>query len=322
MPANTVLDWSYWRPSQPQLILMRQLGIVGVQRYETSDSGNQGKVCSKAEYENLLGLGFQVLAGFEVNNTSWRSGYSGGLNHGGQARSKWRLKGHPDSRPIAFAVDSNVAATAADVNLACDYLRGCVDGGGVGPQMVYGESSIITAAYERGIVINGWRAAAKSWDPVRSPYASLEQQVTKSYPQFPPDANGNWPYDENLIIKPDWGQHPAPHTGDDMAIPFTLYKDSSNPQKIWRVDAGGQSKIQVPDLQAVAFCFDQLQQVFGATAADCQVRDATTGEAKRWLDAIPVSKEVVIPPCPPAAVDNAAIAKAVWDVQAAHWANG
>lgn len=98
-----------------------------------------------------------------------------------------------------------------------------------------------------------------------------------------------------------------------MAVPFTLYKDNAN--KIWRVDAGGQSRMPVPDLQAVAFCFDQLQQIFGASAAECQVRDATTGEAKRWLDPIPVSKDVVIPPCPPVTVnvDNAAIAKATLD---------
>lgn len=315
MPAGTVLGWSGWRPTNPQLRQMLALGIVGCHRYETDDDpGNQWKVCSKAEYDNLLNLGFHVLSDFEVHGTSWRGGYALGVRHGRMGRQKWRAKGLPDDRPVSFAVDS--AVPVAERETALEYLRGCRDGGEVGPVMAYGPTQIIDEAIKRGYTKNSHRTAAESWSEFKpSSTATLKQVVQASYAQwFPPDAQGNHPYDENIIVdpinKPDWGQHPAPR-GAEMAIPFTLYQDSAG--ILWRVDAGGQSKVRVPDgLPAIAFLFDQLQQIYGASQAECVVRDGKTGEAKKWLDGIPVSGACPpCPPCPPANVDNAAIAREV-----------
>jgi hypothetical protein len=202
-----------------------------------------------------------------------------------------------------FAVDTNVAP--GEVSLAVAYLRGCSDGGGQGPQSGYGETSVIDAAYNLGVTRNAWRAAALSWDSAASKRATMQQTTQRSYPY--PGA-----YDENIILAPDWGQHP--YTGDEMATPFTLWQDvSTSPATVWRVDAAGQSKVRVPDLQQIAWNFDRLKEYGDPNPA---VRDAV-GEGKRWLDAIPAAGAVVLPPLPPypvpptAAENGAAAAAAV-----------
>lgn len=316
MPAGTVLGWSGWRPTDAQLRQMLALGIVGCHRYETDDDpGNQWKVCSKAEYDNLLSLGFHVLSDFEVHGTSWRGGYPLGVKHGEMGRRKWRAKGLPDERPISFAIDS--AVPVAERETALEYLRGCRDGGGVGPVMGYGGSPVIDEAVKRGYTKNSHRTAAESWSDFQpSTTATLKQVVQASYAQwFPPDAQGRHPYDENIIVdpinKPDWGQHPKPQ-GDDMPnnAPYALMKDETG--KIWQVDASQQSKVLVPDTDVLGWV--QALIIWGGYPAGQEKvgEVGTNATLRRWLANIPVSPGPPPPP-PPAVVDNAAIAKAVLD---------
>jgi len=297
MPAGTVLGWSGWRPTDAQLRQMLALGIVGCHRYETDDApGNQWKVCSKAEYDHLLSLGFHVLSDFEVNNTSWRGGYARGLAHGEMARRKWRAKGLPDERPISFAIDSNVLPTTADQELALEYLRGCRDGGGVGPVMGYGESSVIDEAVRRGYTKNSHRAAAESWsDNKPSTSASLRQVVQASYAQwFPPDAQGRHPYDENIIVKPDWGQHPAP-TGAPVAS-----IDEVNLRLI---------QIQQEVVGDVGSCKLEKNQVTEALAVAKQALAAAQANQTTLNQILSIVQGLSIPA--PAPVDVAALVRAI-----------
>jgi hypothetical protein len=276
---------------------MLELGIVGCHRYETDDApGNQWKVCSKGEYENLLSLGFHVLADFEVNSTSWRGGYAQGLKHGEMGRRKWRAKGLPDERPVSFAVDSNVAPTQADQELALEYLRGCRDGSGVGPQMAYGESSVIDEAVRRGYTKNSHRAAAESWSDFKpSATASLRQVVQASYAQwFPPDAQGRHPYDENIIEKDDWGQHPAPTGGPVASI------DEVNLRLI---------QIQQEVVGDVGSCKREKDQVAEALTVAKQALAAAQANQATLNQVLSIVQGLSIPA--PAPVDVAALVRAI-----------
>ena len=294
MPAGTVLDYSGARPTDQVLQQMKDFGVVGVVRYPYLGPGTEWKAIQPFEYQHLTSFGFSVALTPELSANTWRGGKTKGIEVGRMAR-EWATRiGFPTNRPMHFAVDENVLLS--ELSIALNYLEGCAIGGGqvsaAGRQSAYGETSVIDAAYDRGITCNGWRAAALSWDQTPSRRASLRQTTQRTYPL--PIA-----YDENIIEDADWGQHD--YIGASMAapVPFTLYKDAA--QKVWRVDSGGQSRTLVPDLSAIAFNFDQLQQVFGFSAAECQVRDATQGEAKRWLATIPIAGivNVNVPPCPP-----------------------
>jgi hypothetical protein len=301
MPAGTVLDYSGWRPTWQQYTQMRADGIVGVVRYVYLGPGTEWKAMNKPEYDTTLSFGFQISFTPELSNDTWLGGKPKGIEIGKKARDWVRGLGFPDSQPLHYAVDTDVVPLKLSVALS--YLEGCALGD-EGPKCsAYGETSVIDGAFERGITQNGWRAAATSWDTNPSKHASMRQTTQRSYPYA-----GS--YDENITTGSDWGQHP--YTGANMPLPFSLWNDGV----VWRVDAGGQSKVRVPDLQQIAFNFDQLKNLYGATQAECQVRDAI-GEAKRWLDAIPESGRVAVTlpplppyPVPPTAAENGAAAAA------------
>lgn len=161
---------------------------------------------TQAEYARLRQAGMPVTLNWEESAGSWRGGYPLGLAHGKAARAQARALGHPDERPIIQSIDT--AVTPAELATAVDYQRGFNDGGGLGPQGVYGTAYVIDNLFALGLVRVGWQAAARGWfgNGPQSANAAILQLTSKSYPQFPPAA-----YDENLPLKDDWGQQPAPH---------------------------------------------------------------------------------------------------------------
>lgn len=289
MPAGTVLDHSGWRPTDADYAKARDLGVTGFVRYPYIDSSTLWKACTQPEYDKILSFGFQIAFTPELAAGTWRGGHGAGLDVGRKARNYVRGLGFPDDRPMHYAVDTNVAP--GELSVALDYLQGCADGDEGPTCSSYGETMVIDGAYERGITQNAWRTAATSWDPSPSKHASMQQTTQHSYPQFPPDAQGRWPYDENIILKSDWGQHPKP-LGDDMALPFQLWNDAGT---VWRVDAAWQSKIRVPDLAAIGWCFDLLKEA-GAVAPDPRIRDVTTAAQRAMLQAVPDAAHLILVP--------------------------
>lgn len=304
MPAATVADYSGWRPDPRTL---REAGFVGVVRYPYLGAGTEWKTIQRPEYQALLDAGLSVALTPELAKNTWRGGYAAGVTVGKMAGDWAHYLGHPDDRPLHFAVDEDVRP--GELMLAMDYLHGCNDGRAVGIQSSYGESMVIDWAIANGVCCNGWRAAARAWDPGASKLGSIEQQITKSYPQFPPTA-----YDENIILKTDWGQHPAPQ-GEEVALtPYSLWRDVDG--KVWRVDAGAQSKVYVPDQAQIDWNFAVLR--FSGYPEN-QLQLGVVGSnatLKTWLDGVPDAATFarVAPPAPP--VDSAAIAKAVLDSMA------
>lgn len=298
---GSVLDYSGWRPTDNDYLQMRALGIEGLVRYPNLGPGTDWKACNKSEYDRILSFGFTIAFTPELKNDTWLGGRKAGLEIGKKARDWVHSLGFPDSRPQHFAVDTNVAP--AQLGVALDFLGGCRDGGG--PASCYGETSIVDAAFDQGITVNGWRAAATSWDIEPSKHASIFQLVQKSYPL-------SGAYDENLVLRPDWGQHPAP-TGDPMPqAPYSLCKDENG--VVWQIDAGQTNKIRMPD-QAVIDWVRFLLLTAGFTAEQATVGDVgSNAMLRRWLANIPDGNyKPVSPPPPPAVVDNAAIAKVVLD---------
>jgi hypothetical protein len=146
-----------------------------------------------------------VTLNWEESAGSWQGGYALGRSHGGYARVLARQLGHPDERPIIQSIDT--AVNPADLATALEYQRGFNDGGGCGPQGIYGTKYVIDGCFGRGLVRVGWQAAARGWygNGPQCANAAILQVTSKSYPQFPPSA-----YDENVPLMADWGQHPSP----------------------------------------------------------------------------------------------------------------
>jgi hypothetical protein len=202
-PAR-VLDYSGWRPTDVQLDQMIAAGVVGVSRY-LSLPDQDWKVIHKAEYDRTRAHGLSVVLNWEYQKGSALGGYRLGQQHGANARAQARVLGHPDERPLIQSLD--VDYSAAQRPGALEYMRGFNDGGGCGPQGIYGARDIIDQCFANGLIRVGWQTAATSWGPVPgvSNRAAIIQRTAKSYPQWAPGL-----YDQNDIVLPDWGQNPRP----------------------------------------------------------------------------------------------------------------
>lgn len=199
-----VFDFSGWRPTDTQLQQLRDGNIVGFSRY-LSEPDQDWKVIHGPEYSRYQAWGFSIVLNWEYQKGSALQGYQVGFTHGQHARAQARALGHPDERPIIQSLDTNY--TTAQVPGALDYMRGFNDGGGQGPQGIYGARHIIDLCLDQGLVRVGWQTAATSWGPIPgvSTRAHMIQRAAKSYPQFPPSL-----YDQNDLAAVDWGQHPRP----------------------------------------------------------------------------------------------------------------
>jgi hypothetical protein len=197
-----VFDFSGWRPTDQQLQQLKDALIVAFSRY-LSYPDQDWKVIHKAEYDRNKAWGFKQILNWEYQKGSALGGYDLGRQHGAEARRQARALGHPDERPIIQSLDTNY--TTAQVPGALDYMRGFNDGGGCGPQGIYGARHIIDECLNRGLIRVGWQTAATSWGPVPgvNPRAHIIQRVQKDYPQFAPTL-----YDQNDPNASDYGQHP------------------------------------------------------------------------------------------------------------------
>jgi hypothetical protein len=178
--VRKVIDYSGWRPSDLELAA---LGIEGMTRYLSRVDPNKSmttwpnsKILLKPEYDHLLALGYTVLLNWEWFAARWLAGYAGGVEDGREARRQARALGAPDSAVIVQSVDTNIATNQYGV--ACEYQRGFNDGGGCGPQGIYGTDGLLRVAVARGLVKVCWQAAARGWvdNANDSPVANLIQR--------------------------------------------------------------------------------------------------------------------------------------------------
>lgn len=188
----TVVDYSAWRPTDAELA---GLNIEGVCRYLTypDTAFNTAKQLRKPEYDHLLALGYTVTLNWEHSGSSWTNGYTAGKTHGTEARRQARALGAPDTAVIIQSIDTNPHPSQYPV--AADYQRGFNDGGGCGPQGVYGTDGVIRHLHGLGLVKVGWQAMARAWynNANDCPFAQLIQRT------------GHGSYDVNTVHAPHWG---------------------------------------------------------------------------------------------------------------------
>ncbi len=183
-----VVDYSGWRPSMGQL---EALGVEGVTRYLSRVDNSipmttwpNSKILLKPEYDQLIRAGFTVLLNWEWFAARWQSGYAGGLDDGHEARRQARVLGAPDSAIIVQSVDTNIHPNQYSV--AMEYQRGFNDGGGCGPQGMYGTDGLLRTSWAAGQILVAWQAAARGWynNAADCPVAQLIQRVEISTPSY------------------------------------------------------------------------------------------------------------------------------------------
>jgi hypothetical protein len=292
---GTVLDYSYWRPTDAQYQQLKDQGVEGFMRYLSYPDAD-GKVLHGPEREKIFSFGFSLTLNFEYHNTSWLGGGSTGFAHGQYARKIAREEhGWPDERPIVFSVDTDVRPDQYPI--ALDYLKAAADGGGVGPQSAYGESGVIDAAVRQGICrFSWWAMAASAWDPSISATASLAQTKQQSYA-------GMGAYDENIVIRPDWGQYRrgAPVATIDE-VNLRVYQLQNE-----LVGAAGSAQTQK----------NQVAEALAVAKQALAIAQANQTALSQLLSLV---QGLSIPPPPP--VDANAIAVAVGNEWTRRWTNG
>lgn len=198
---SQVLDAAYpaWSPAS-----LKASSIVGVCRYLSWLPNS--KVIKQSEYQAYIAAGIPVLLNWESTGRSWRNGYAAGVKEGAEARRQARALGHPDSRPVIQSIDED--CQPGNLQAALAYQRGFNDGGGVGPQGCYSTAFVLDAMHAQGLISIGWQTNARGWygNGPDSPHAGLLQRTAKDHPWLPANS-----YDQNDVVKADWGQHPAPH---------------------------------------------------------------------------------------------------------------
>jgi hypothetical protein len=239
------------------------------------------KVLGPTENALYVASGFPIGLVWEYHRDSWRGGYPDGYAFGREARIQARRLGRADTDLVSLALDDNLQP--ANLAVATEHVHGYIDGGGCGPQPVYGQAWIIDAMVRAGLSPWGWQSASTGYhDNARlSPNARLRQLPEKLY--TPP-----WPdlmYDVNDVHHPDWGQYPKESTMPD----YSLWRDGAG--NVWRVAANAMSKVPTSGL-----ALDVDMFWLGASA---QIIDGSPANVAAWLASIPNGR---------AAVENAAAA--------------
>lgn len=181
---------------------LKSAGIVAVFRYVAFKPN--GKIIEKPEYDNYLAHGIAVGLVWESSGTSFTGGYAAGYDEGVQARKQARELGHPDERPVFAAYDTGAVFSQTIAN----YQHGFNDGGGCGPQGVYGDVSIGNGLLNEGECRMFWQTNARGWpgDRADSPHAVMIQR----YALVVAGVRGS--YDVDDVFAADFGQHPKPAT--------------------------------------------------------------------------------------------------------------
>jgi hypothetical protein len=193
-----ILDYSAGRPAPAAVVAGRYAGVV---RY--AGTRGRGKNLTRAEAQGMLAAGVPV-----------------GLVH--EAGAGWMLAGAAAGGAAARAVLADAAECGVGVRcvyFAADFdvtdaaqmaaVERCLDGAarvlGRGRVGVYGEADVIDACLGAGHATWGWQTKAWSHGRVSS-RAHLLQQIGAV-------TVGGIECDRNTVLRPDWGQWPAPGSG-------------------------------------------------------------------------------------------------------------
>jgi hypothetical protein len=207
MPDQYVLDYSSGWPAPDAIKAGRYVGVV---RYVGTPG--RGKNLTNTEASLMRGAGIPIALVYEQGAGWMRGGAPAGAAAARAALADAKVCG-VGVRCVYFAADFDVtsAAQMSEVERCLDGAAGVLGRSRVG---VYGEADVIDACVGGGHAAYGWQTRA--WSSGRlSGHAHLLQLVGYVYPD-------GVQADRSIVLKPDWGQWPAPGgaaaTGEDITI--------------------------------------------------------------------------------------------------------
>ena len=189
------LDYSSGWPSPAAI---KAAGYVGVVRYVGTPG--HSKNLTRTEAQAMAAAGVPIALVYESTAGWILGGFQAGAGAARAALADAAACG-VTVRCVYFAADIDVtsAAQMAAIEKALDGAAGVLGRERVG---VYGEADVIDACLGGGYAVWGWQTRA--WSGGRlSDRAHLLQQIGYVYP-------GGVQADRNTVLRPDWGQTPAP----------------------------------------------------------------------------------------------------------------
>lgn len=137
-----------------------------------------GKMVTRGEIALAHDAGIDICLVYEVNGTSWEGGQRNGAIDGHQARLALESLGAPETVACYHAVDSQVSE--GQINTCMEWLRAVRDNMVPFRTGVYGQYSVIEAAYTLDSSIYRWQTQA--WSSARvSQHVDILQLGSQSF---------------------------------------------------------------------------------------------------------------------------------------------
>lgn len=196
MSGALLIDFAWSKPSPAAI---KAAGYTGVLRYLSHDPS---KDITTAELTALRGAGLSVGLVWETTANAAAGGIRQAVADAAAANTQADALGWPKDRPIYYATDfdatpEQVTAYYAALTAAPGRPVGC-----------YGGIRVVDAMLAAQHCVFGWQTVAWSAGEV-SDHAHIYQRSAPTRPRITGTDAGS--YDEDVALKDDWGQCPAPH---------------------------------------------------------------------------------------------------------------
>lgn len=191
-------DESFARVPLEQL---RASGITRLLRYITGD----GKGLSQAEFDAIIGAGFELAWVMETYAQAASLGYDQGVKEATAAYAAADAIGWPRDRPGYFVAEDPYPVAVGAWPAVAEYFRGVIAAGPGRPLPgAYGSGAICAHLAELGLVGHQWHVS--TWPGLDRAVADIVQEANglDGYGTF----GGSIDLDTIRDDNPDWGQHP------------------------------------------------------------------------------------------------------------------
>lgn len=187
------IDYSF---SRPAISKMKSAGVVFAVRYLWSpfyQDGRTNKGISNSEYQSLKGSQINVGNYYEEDSETPIRGFDEGVRQA-RAAEKYRIENNLPALPISFPVDRQTPDS--EIPEILEGLRGAATVVGIERTWVYGQYSVVKAAFDAGVITGACQTYAWShglWDQ----RAQLRQW-----------SNGQWDDSVDFVwaMSPEYGQ--------------------------------------------------------------------------------------------------------------------
>jgi hypothetical protein len=212
-----ILDYS---AGYPGAINIRRLGFRGGNRYLRKEGTSSVRPLTRAEVLDYQSQGLELALVYQhVSKSRVLEGHDAGRHDAAWALAQARECG-VEPRAIYFAVDFDTISPGQWAAVR-EYMLGAGEIVGLHRVGTYGEYDLLDYLFARGSITWGWQTYAWSTghnkdNQPRHPRAHLFQRAVTA-------RVGEIDCDVNDVLKPDYGQHPAPQEEIDVATLDDIY---------------------------------------------------------------------------------------------------